>query len=187
MKTYNYTYIDIEDKDYFKVFVTKLDDTSYFKEVLVDNSIKEIVKDLGIRIDKQSYVLLRKKGYNPLHHLVLKHKSNMETVVDHINGNRLDNRKDNLRVLTQANNANNRTKNSRCNTDTVGIARRSNGKYTYFRASVSDRTTVIENSKAKSQTKRYSKQFNINKLGEEEAMKQAKAWLSQKRAEFNYV
>ena len=40
---------------------------------------------------------------------------------------------------------------------------------------------------AKSQTKRYSKQFNINKLGEEEALKQAKKWLEEKRKEFNYI
>lgn len=187
MKTYNYTYIDIENEEYFKVLITKLDDKSYFKEVLIDNSIRAIVEEKGIRVNANGYVLLRVANKTPLQHLVMNHTSNMTTVVDHINGDRLDNRKSNLRVLAHADNANNRTKNSRCNTDTVGIAKRSKGNYTYFRATVSDRVTIIENSKAKAQTKRYSKQFNINKLGEEEAMTQAKAWLKQKRAEFNYV
>lgn len=187
IKTYNYTHIEIENEEYFKVLITKLDNISYLKEVLIDNSIKTLVENHGINVLKSGYVILKGGGYHLLHHLVLNHTSNMDTVVDHINGNKLDNRKDNLRILTQADNANNRTKNSRCNTDTVGVAKRRNGNYIYFRATVSDRVTVIKSSKAKAQTKRYSKQFNINKLGEEEAMRQAKAWLKQKRTEFNYV
>lgn len=187
METYNYTYNDIEDEDYFKVIVTSNSDTSYYKEIFIDNIIKEIVKIKGIRLNSYGYVILRKKGYHPIQHLILKHTSNMSTVVDHKDGNILNNRRQNLRVLTQKDNANNRTKNSLCNTGIVGIARRSNGCYDYFRASVSDRVTVIKDSKAKSQTKRYTKQFNINKLGEKEAMTQATDWLSKKRTEFKYV
>lgn len=187
MKNYNYTFIDNINEDYFVVAVTKLGDVTYYKEVLIDSSVKSLVLSIGIRVDKAGYAYIKKAGYHPIHHIILNHISNTETVVDHINGNRLDNRIVNLRVLSTKDNANNRTTNSRCNTGVVGIARRSNGKYDYFRVSVSDRVTIIEGSKANSQTKRYTKQFNINKLGEYEAMTQAKAWLRQKRSEFGYV
>ena len=41
--------------------------------------------------------------------------------------------------------------------------------------------------KTKGACKRYTKNFNITKLGEDEAFRQAQAWLAQKRKEFNYV
>ena len=40
MRVYNYTYI--EEEEYFKVLVTRLDDPSFLKEVLIDNSIKAL-------------------------------------------------------------------------------------------------------------------------------------------------
>lgn len=184
MKVYNTTFKQKED--YCKVILTKTTDTEFYKEILIDIEFKEqLIKEL-LSIDRNNYVRIRGKQY--LHHLVMgfTFTSFDDGVIDHINGNPLDNRKANLRKLSHADNSSHRTKNSRSNTGVIGIARRTNGKYEYFRATVSDRITEVE-SKAKSQTKRYSKQFNINKLGEEEAMAQAKAWLLQKRTEFGYV
>ena len=184
MKVYNTTFK--QEEDYCKIILTKTNDQEFYKEILIDTKYKDILKDELFSVDKKDYVKLRGKRY--LHHFIMDFTftSFENGVIDHINGNPLDNRKVNLRQLSHSSNSSHRTKNSRCNTGVIGIARRSNGKYEYFRATVSDRVTAVD-SKAKSQTKRYSKQFNINKLGEEEAMKQAKAWLKAKRTEFGYI
>ena len=166
------------------ILITKDDDTSYLKEVLIDT---EDLPLLGKCTCKNTgYIWSNQRS---ICHTIMNHQSNKEIVIDHINGNKLDNRKENLRILTQHQNSTNKSK-SKSNIGIVGISKRFNGNYEYFRATCSDLTTIIVAKGTYSghgkATKKYSKQFNINKLGEEEALEQAKKWLEEKRKEFGY-
>ena len=167
------------------ILVTKNDDVHYLKEVIIDTEDLHLFNKIYVKNTGYAW----SNGKN-ICHTIMQHTSNYDTVIDHINGNRLDNRKENLRMITQHQNSTNKSK-SKSNIDIVGIAKRKNGNYEYFRATCSDLFTTITPKgtyeKHGRATKKYSKQFNINKLGEEEALKQAKEWLAEKRKEFNYA
>ena len=167
--------------DLVTIFVTKDDDIRYLNEVLIDADDLHLIGKIYVK--SNGYVWTNRRN---LAHIIMSHGSNLVTVIDHKNGNKLDNRKINLRVLTQCDNANNRNS-SQNNTGIVGIARRCNGNYEYFRVTVSDRKHPVKSGSTKSACKKYTKQFNINKLGEDIAFTQAQAWLSAKRKEFGYI
>lgn len=162
------------------ILVTKSDDSNYLKEYLIDT--EDLLKLKKVRVGKNGYGFCGDKN---IANLIIGLDSSRKTVIDHINNNIFDNRKQNLRVLSAKDNACNRSK-SLNNTGIVGISKRNKDNYFYFRVSVSDRNSPIENSK-NGACIRYTKNFNINVLGEEDALKQAKEWLYEKRKEFNYV
>lgn len=184
MKKYTNTYTNTDTE--CLIAIIEISSKTKIGTVTIDLEDIDKVINTGVRLSSKGYAILARRGITNVADLVMKHSPNMSTVVDHIDGNKLNNTKKNLRILTQADNANNRIK-ALTDTKEVGITLRKNGNYECYRATVSDRVTIIKNSKAKSQTKRYEKQFNINKLGKEEALKQAIAWRDSKRKEFGYV
>lgn len=148
---------------------------NYKHSVLID--IEDLEKVGKIRVSNTGYAYQCKSQGTSVSNLVMKHKPNRYIVVDHINKNRLDNRKSNLRIITQQGNVQNRVTFSRNNTGVVGIAYRENKGYKYYRVS-------LTNPKTK---ERFTKQFNINKLGKERAFNEAKKLLELKKKEFSYV
>ena len=168
--------------DYAEIKITKTGDSSYKGSTIID---KEDLGKFGkLRISNTGYAYTCSDSKS-LSHIVTNHESNRKTVVDHINGNRLDNRKCNLRVVSHSDNATNRNSSHRNNTGIIGIQLRTNGNYEYYRVTVSDRKTKMGFHRSK--TRQLSKQFNINKLGKEKAFSLAKEWLESKRKEFGYL
>ena len=78
--------------------------------ILIDLDKLDFVQSVGaLRISKHGYVLYgRGKNTHRLHRIIMNCPSNM--VVDHINGNKLDNRKCNLRICTIEENSQNKIK-----------------------------------------------------------------------------
>lgn len=76
--------------------------------ILVDDEDFEELSKYKWSIDKDGYAY---RFGGKMHRLIIRPPANME--IDHINGNRIDNRKSNLRVCTHAQN--------QCNKSTIGI------------------------------------------------------------------
>jgi hypothetical protein len=111
-----------------------------------------------------------------LHRLLLGCTKGDGNFVDHINGNCLDNRKQNLRVTTDSINKRNLHNFSRNNTGVIGVQYREKGGYKYYRATY--RTLDGQ---------RVTKQFNINVLGDEAAFVSAVKWLEDNSVKFGYI
>ncbi len=93
------------------------------KEVLIDKEDLSKVYPARVYIDNHGYAKCRRK--NKLHKLICECPKGYQ--IDHINQNKLDNRKSNLRIVTSS--ENNMNKKPWSNTGILGISRYKNGKY----------------------------------------------------------
>lgn len=83
------------------------------EEAFVDDDIFEIVNQISFHLKDDNYAAWQnKKGFKPetmyLHHYVIGWPLNRSNEIDHINGNGLDNRRENLRIVSKRDNAINR-------------------------------------------------------------------------------
>lgn len=78
-------------------------------ETIIDKDDIPYVKDIKWHLDDKGYVVNRTRNITlKLHNYIMNHNDFTILVVDHINNNRLDNRKSNLRIVTKNINSYNR-------------------------------------------------------------------------------
>jgi len=111
------------------------------KTVLVDSEDLSLVSKYNWYVDKKYnndyfYCRSTRKPYIRLHRLIMKFPKNK--VIDHINHNTLDNRKENLRICTNKQNTRNQTINKNNTSGIKGVSfyiKKRNGKiYKYWRS-----------------------------------------------------
>lgn len=83
-----------------------IDNKNRITKVLVDNDDVDTLKHYSFRVNSNGYIKTQNNIY--LHRLIKDVPSGYE--IDHINRNKLDNRKNNLRITNHKDNCNNRYK-----------------------------------------------------------------------------
>ena len=102
--------------------------TSTNDVIIVDTDILPILSEYTWCLNTQGYPVSRTKGkYVRLNRLLM--DCDQALVVDHINGNRLDNRRSNLRVCEQVNNSRNKGIGRNNQSGVLGVSKRPDGKW----------------------------------------------------------
>lgn len=124
----------VVEEDLVRIFLYNKDGDKVAK-ALIDKDDYNLVKDYKWCLDKNGYVKNSKQKY--LHRTITRETT---LYVDHINGNKLDNRKSNLRVCSNADNLKNRVKLPSSNTSGIlGVRYRSDRSKWYAEIQVNNK------------------------------------------------
>lgn len=148
---------------------------TYKRSTLLD--IEDLAKVGKVRISNTGYAYQCCQNAKTVASVVMNFETTANMVIDHINANRADNRKCNLRIVTQQQNTQARKTFSRNNTGVIGISYIERGGYKAYRVTLTNPKTL----------KRFDKAFNINKLGKESAFLKAQECLAEMKIQFNYL
>lgn len=99
---------------------------------IVDATDVDRVRNIAWTLDTRGYVVGRPSGFKtctPLHRWLMIDGKNCKKAVDHIDGDKLNNRRSNLRLCTQAENAKNTRLGLNNTSGAKGVSRNVNGKW----------------------------------------------------------
>jgi hypothetical protein len=125
------------------------------------NLTRDLLQDHYFHCNSNNYTMtyVNKKKVG-IHRLIT--DCDDDNVPDHINRKRFDNRKNNLREVTNTINRTNLTTSKRNSTGKQGVCRAIMGRFNYYRVQITDNNGQI-----------IAKHFNIDRLGDNEAKRQA--------------
>lgn len=154
------------------------------KRILIDREDMKLFDGVTIYVNEDGYALYKKDNVTyRVHNVVMGKSPDGKHVVDHINGNRLDDRKSNLRWISIRHNNRNKIGYSRNTTGVVGVQeRRAIGKH-YFLATFTDPNSKLGKL---GQGRRLSKSFSVKLYGREKAFKLAVNWLNKQKKLYRY-
>lgn len=171
-----------DKRKYYDYFKHNEDNTTTFfinthkygvKEVIVDSEDAKIFFDMKISVykDNHAYTFYASTKLGRVHRLIMNPNTSKD-VVDHINRNGLDNRKENLRIVDIS--VNNKNCNIRSDNKTgyKGILENEHDFRLYY----------YDNNK-----KKHSKSFSKNKYGTEKALELILDFRSKVYKKYNYV